>query len=477
LKRDRTKGVAIPESDPNTENPLISPAFKAVNVAEKMGAGQAEVYAVRRVISTCSIEKLEVTFAQRKVQAGVGIRVALGKRVGFSCTSDASEQSVKESIEKAIRIARARDEDPRFKSFPSKGKYQKVSGILDKKVREAKIEELIDRGRFLAETMRTYDKRIQSGSGTLTYIAYNRVVSNSLGLDLEENDTVVNAQVSSMAKEDGDVSSADYLQLARHAEDVDIEELGKTVSRLTVEQLHRKPIQTKAIDLVLHSYAVGDLLTHTLHPAFLGDNLDRNRTPFAGKKGEKVTSELISIEDNGILEKGYYSQSFDDEGAARRNTSLIRKGVVESFLYDSLWAGKANTESTGNSVRKDATGLKTYSSEPLIDTTNIVVNAGDRDFDHLVSEVDEGILVYNLIGAHTSNSSSGAFSVAGQTVFRIEHGEVVYPVKESMIGGSLTQLLSQVSGVANDVKTYENELRHRVTITPSIRFSDVKVSA
>jgi PmbA protein len=477
LKRNKIKTGTATESDPNNEVTLISPAFKAVTVAEKMGASQVEIYALRKIISTCSIEKLEVTFAQRKVQSGVGIRVALGKKVGFSCTSNASEQSIRESIEKAIRIARARDEDSRFKSFPSKGKYQKVSSILDKKVKEAQIEDLIDRGRSLAETMRTYDKRIQSGSGMLTYIAYNRAIANSLGLDLEENDTVVNAQVSSMAKEDGDVSGVDYLQLARYADDVDIEELGKTVSRLTVEQLHRKPIQTKTIDLVLHSYAVGDLLTHTLHPAFLGDNLDRNRTPFAGKMSEKVASELISIEDNGILEKGYYSQSFDDEGAARRNTSLIRKGVVESFLYDSLWAGKANTESTGNSVRKDATSPKTYSSEPVIDTTNIVVKAGDRDFDQLVSEVDEGILVYSLIGAHTSNAASGAFSVAGQTVFRIEHGEIVYPVKESMIGGSLTQLLSQVSAVANDVKTYENGLRHRVTISPSIRFSDVKVSA
>jgi PmbA protein len=231
------------------------------------------------------------------------------------------------------------------------------------------------------------------------------------------------------------------------------------------------------VDLILHPHAVGDLFSHTLHPAFLGDNLQRNKTPFAGKLGEKVASELMSVEDNGIIEKGYASQSFDDEGGARRNTPLIRDGVVESFLYDSLWGNKVGTESTGNSTRKDVTGLRTYSSEPIIGTTNVVVKPGDRSFEQLVSEVDEGILVYSIIGAHTSNAASGAFSIAGQTVFRIEHGEIAYPVKEAMIGGSLTQLLSKVSGVANDVTTYEDELRHRVTISPSIRFTDVKVSA
>ncbi len=477
MKRSKAKTDVNGEDDPYTDTSLISPAFKAVTIAEKMGASQAEVYALRRVIFTCSIEKLEVTFAQRKVQAGMGIRVALDRKVGFSCTSSASEQSIKETIEKALKIARAREEDPRFKSFPSRSKYQKVPGILDKQIREAQIEELIDSGRSLAEVMRTYDKRIQSGSGMLTYITYNRAISNSYGLDLEESDTVVDVRVSSMAKDNGDVSGVDYLELARHASDVDVEQVGKTVSRLAVEQLRRKPIQTKTVDLVLHPHAVGELLSHTLHPAFLGDNLQRNRTPFAGKLGEKVASELISIDDNGVIEKGYASQSFDDEGIARRNTPLIKEGVVESFLYDSLWANKAGIESTGNSSRKDVTGLRTYSSEPTIDTTNVVVKPGDRDFEQMVSEVDEGILVYSIIGAHTSNAASGAFSIAGQTVFRIEHGEIAYPVKEAMIGGSLAQLLGKVSGVANDVTTYEDELRHRVTVSPSIRFTDVRVSA
>ena len=475
MKGDKVRADAVAKG--YSEGTLISPAFKVVSLAEKMGADQVEVYAVRRVISTCSVEKLEVTFAQRKVQTGVGVRVALGRKIGFSSTSSASEESIKRSIEDALKIARAREEDSRFKSFPPKNKYQKIPGILDRKVKEARIEELIDKGRSLAETMKTYDERIQSGSGMISYIVYSRAISNSWGLDTEETDTVVDVRVSSMAKANGDVSSGDYLGLARYAADVDIEQVGKTASRLTVEQLGRKPIQSKAMELVLHPHAVGQLFSHTLHPAFMGDNFQRGKTPFAGRLGKKVASELISIEDNGVMEKGYASQSFDDEGTARGNTQLIRKGVVDAFLYDSLWANKAGTKSTGNSIRKDNTWMRTYSSEPVIDTTNIVVKPGDRSLEQLIAEVDEGILVYALIGAHTSNAASGAFSIAGQSVFRIEHGETVYPVKEAMIGGNLIELLGKVSGVGNDVTTYEDELRHRVTVTPSIRFSDVKVSA
>ncbi|WXG43617.1 MAG: TldD/PmbA family protein [Promethearchaeati archaeon SRVP18_Atabeyarchaeia-1] len=456
---------------------LAPTASKAVARAEKTGATQAEAFALRRVISACFIERLQVTFAQRKVQSGLGIRVAMGKKLGFSCTSNLSEKPMNETIEKALRTARAREEDPRFKAFPAKGTYQKVRGISDKQVRNAQIEELIDKGRTLAEAMRNYDKRVESGSGTITYITYNRAIANSAGVDLEETETLVDARVSSMAKGDGDVSGVDYLQLARNSSDVDVEQLGKTVSKLCVDQLARKPIETRSMDLVLHSYAVGDLFAHTIHPAFMGDNLQRNKTPFAGKLGKKILSDLISIEDNGVIEKGFASQSFDDEGNPRKNTRLIEKGVINSFLYDSLWANQANTKSTGNSTRKDVTGLRTYSSEPIIETSNIVVRPGTKDLEKLISEVEDGVLAYTVIGAHTSNQVSGAFSIGVQTAFKIEGGEIKYPVKEAMIGSDIVQLLRNVNEVGNDVRTYEDELRHRVTITPSIRFSNVKISA
>jgi PmbA protein len=456
---------------------LASMASKAVDSAEKKGASQAEAFALRRIISSCFIEKLEVTFAQRKVQSGVGIRVALGKRIGFSCTSNLSEQPMKQTIEKALNIAHAKEEDPRFSSFPSMGTYQKVKGIADKEVKDSEIEHLIEKGMTVAEAMRDYDKRVQAGSGTITYIAYSRAIANSSGADMEETETVVDARVSSMAKSDGDVAGVDYLELARNSKDVNFEQLGTTVSKLCVDQLARKPIETKTMDLILHSYAVGDLFSHTIHPAFMGDNLQRNRTPFANKLGKKIFPDLISIEDNGVLEKGYASQSFDDEGNPRRSTPLIEGGVIKSFLYDSIWANQAGTESTGNSCRKDNTGLRTYGSEPTIETSNIVVKPGTKDLEKLISEVDEGILAYTVIGAHTSNAMTGAFSIAAQTAFKIEHGEISYPIKEAMLGTDIVQLLGKTVDVGSDIRTFEDELRHRVTITPSIRFKEVKISA
>jgi PmbA protein len=456
---------------------LAAVGDRAVAQAEKMGATQAEAFTLRSMISTCSIEKLEVTIAERKAQTGIGIRVASGKRIGFSCTSSLSDQSTKEAIEKAFKIARSKEEDPRFKSFPSNSGSKRVAGIFDKKIEESQIEDLIGKGRSFAEAARNYDKRIQTGSGALTSILYERAISNSLGVDLEESDTVFSSYMSTMAKDESEVSSGQYMESSRNLSDVDVERVGKMASKLAIQQLKRKSIETKTMDLVMHPYAIGDLLGNTLHSAFMGDNLMRNRTPFATKSDQKVISEFVSVDDDGTIDRGLGSQSFDDEGTPRRKTQLIDRGVVKSFLYDSLWASQAKTESTGNSHRKAPGGTKTYGSEPVIDTTNVVVGPGNRSFEELLSEVNEGIFTYYLIGAHTANEASGGFSVALQTAFKIDHGEIAYPVKEAMIGGNLVQFLNKVSAVGNDVRSTPFNIRNRITITPSIRFSGVKISA
>jgi PmbA protein len=477
MKSTKSKERHSKEASAAPEIRLAEVSARAVAQAEKMGASQAEAFSLRSVISTCSIEKLEVTIAERKIQTGIGIRVASGKRIGFSCTSSMSDKSVDGTAEKAIKIARSKEEDSAFKSFPTHNGLKRVAGILDRKIVESQIEDLIEEGRSLAETAKNHDKRIQTGSGVLTSILYDRAIANSLGVELEESDTVFNSYMSTMAKDEGEVSSGQYMMSARNINEVEIDQVGTMASKLAVEQLKRKPIATKSMDLVMHPYALGDLLGNTFHPAFLGDNLMRNRSPLAGKLGQSAISELVSVDDNGTIDKGLCSQSFDDEGTPRRKTTLVSKGVIKAFLYDSHWASRARTESTGNSQRKGPGGTKTYGSEPTIDTTNIVIKPGDSNFEKLLSEVDDGIFTYYLIGAHTANEASGAFSVAVQTAFKIERGEIAYPIKQAMLGGTLLQFLSKVSAVGSDVMSTPFNLRNRVTTTPSIRFSDVKISA
>jgi PmbA protein len=91
-----------------------------------------------------------------------------------------------------------------------------------------------------------------------------------------------------------------------------------------------------------------------------------------------------------------------------------------------------------------------YTLEPIIGPHNLVLKPGRGSREDLIKEVQNGLLVRGFIGAHTSNVQSGDFSLALDCVFRIENGDLTFPVKQAMIGGNMPSILKQVRLVASN---------------------------
>ena len=69
----------------------------------------------------------------------------------------------------------------------------------------------------------------------------------------------------------------------------------------------------------------------------------------------------------------------------------------------------------------------------------------------------EGVLVKgSLIGALHSNVITGDFSVTADTAFKIENGEVTFPLKQCTVAGNLYEALNSVITIGNDSKAVAN---------------------
>ena len=71
-----------------------------------------------------------------------------------------------------------------------------------------------------------------------------------------------------------------------------------------------------------------------------------------------------------------------------------------------------------------------------------------------ISEIDKGIIVSSVLGAHTANPISGDFSVEASNGFLIENGEITSPVKKAMISGNIYEGLKDCSGIKSEIKQY-----------------------
>jgi len=81
-----------------------------------------------------------------------------------------------------------------------------------------------------------------------------------------------------------------------------------------------------------------------------------------------------------------------------------------------------------------------------------VVKPGNVSFEAMVQSIDEGIIVEQLLGAGQGNSLGGDFSGNVLLGYKIEKGEIVGRVKDTMISGNVYQLLKNIAAIGSDAK-------------------------
>jgi PmbA protein len=159
------------------------------------------------------------------------------------------------------------------------------------------------------------------------------------------------------------------------------------------------------------------------------------------------------------------SRPFDDEGVASRRIPLVEKGTVRSFMYDLQTAGLARAESTASAER-------TLTSQPQISTTSLIFEPGTMTLAEMVSQIEEGLIVEDLMGAGQGNVMGGDFSGNVLLGYKIEKGEIVGRVKDTMVAGNVHQALANVSAIGSEARWINGAI-----YTPPLVFERLTVSA
>ena len=249
--------------------------------------------------------------------------------------------------------------------------------------------------------------------------------------------------------------------------------IGTSAAKNAVECFGKRALPEKHIGAVVFEIVSWNQLFSVIFPAGIsGYNVQENRSFLKGKLGQQVTSEDVSIFDDGTLPDGIGTVRMDDEGVPRQKTPVIEKGMLTNFLYDNYSARRESRESTGNASRPRMP-TPSYASLPTVRPSNLVLEAGKGNLEALVGEVKNGVLLKGgLIGALHSNVVTGDFSVSADNAFKIENGAVAYPLKACTVAGNLYQALNAVTAIGSDLRN----LYSGTAINPSVVIDKIVVS-
>ncbi len=446
------------------KNQMISLAEDTVKAAVGKGAQEAEAYVYEGQATNVGIELGQISKSHRIIDRGLGVRVAANRAIGFAYTNILDDTAAVESVViRALSAAKASKPDPDWKGLPQKKPYGIVEKTYDSKVVELDSEDLVNIASTMLNAAGQVDKRVFPIEGGIGSAYISNAVANSNGIASFDKGTVIECSLAAIARDGSKVTPVCFEFNAARNYNIDPAGVGEEAAKLAVSALKTKPIETKTTTLILTQFALQDLLAYTLINAVKADSVQRDQSPFKGKIGETVASESLTISDDGLFRGGMRTWVFDGEGVPHQNTPIIEEGVLRNFLYDNYAAKKEGKESTGNASRAG------YLSTPGIETTNFHLMSGDKSSEDMLSEVEDGLLIYYLQGAHSSNPVSGEFSVVATPAWKIEKGEVTHCSRGVMLAGNIFEVLKNVSAVAS------NERQVGSLIAPWVEVESVRV--
>ena len=184
-------------------------------------------------------------------------------------------------------------------------------------------------------------------------------------------------------------------------------------------------------------------------------------TMFAGKEGEKVAADIVTLIDDPFHEKKFGHCPFDAEGVAVYTKSVIEDGMLKTLLYNRMYAKKFDTETTGNATSAKGIGVQ-----------GLYLKPGELTEEELLAKLGDGLYITELNGLHAGvNAVSGDFSLQAAG-FLVEGGKKTRAVKNITVADNFYKLLFKVTAIADNLSFGTGSIFG----APDVMFSDIAIS-
>src|ERR1700681_3400833 len=422
-------------------------ATDVVSRAMKGGATAAECV-VREGDEFSTVVRLgQVETLKESGSRAIGVRVFFGQRAASTYSSDFSAAGIERMLKSALELATICSEDP-FAGIPEAGKLGSLSGDLHlyhEDVYSLPGAERIEYARRAEKAALDTDPRIKNSEGGSFDAATGRkVLANSHGFVGEYRRSYCSVAAVPIAQGESGAMQRDYwYSVARNLGRLDSpEEVGKIAAQRTLRRLGGRKVKTAKVPIILDPMVATSILGH-IFEGINGDSVYRSASFLAGKLGEKIAGDQVTVIDDGTMVGGFGTSPFDGEGIPTRRTVVIEKGVLKSYLLNTYTAKKLGLQTTGNASR----GL---AGTPGIGPGNYFLEPGEKTAQEIIAGIPEGLYVTEFLG-HGANLVTGDYS-RGASGLWISGGELTYPVEEITVAGNLKEMFFNISEIASDLE-------------------------
>jgi TldD protein len=422
-------------------------AARILDAARGRGAAFADLYLQQSLVTRLTLVEQTIESVEQGVRAGGGVRAVDGDRTGYAYADSFAEEPLVEAARDAAAIATRGAAPTGALSFP--GVTAPVPIVHCARPLDLVSED--ERVRWLEradQAARAYDPAVEQVTIDYTDEMTRFAIINSDGVWIEDAMPLLYLRINVIAVRNGKRGTGtERVSFRRGAEQMDGDAAGKAgqeAARQAVAMI--EAVDAPAGEMPVILAAGGGVLFHeAIGHGLEGDGVYRGTSFYAGKVGQVVGSERVTLIDTGARPDLRGSFNVDDEGTPPLENKLIEKGVLKGFLTDRISATMLEAPRTGSGRRQS------YRYPPLVRMSNTYLERGEDDVEEIIRSTKSGIYARALGGGEV-DTTSGNFTFGVLEAYRIEDGKIGAPVRGANLVGNGPEILKRIDRIGPDLK-------------------------
>ncbi len=273
---------------------------------------------------------------------------------------------------------------------------------------------------------------------------------------------------------------------------------GSMAVKSALQTLSGTEIDSGSYPVVLAPQAVADIVNNVLIPSLRLDSFYAGNSTFQGKLGKKVTSEILSVYDNGCKKGLAASKGITCEGLPTGKTELITSGILSGLLSNDYETKRILNDEKGeeklgvnphawqraiaprNGFRFGQGGGRNHDTIPSISPTNVIIE-GENELvlEELLSKVENGVYIGRIWYTYPINGIKAAdftATIVGDS-YLIRDGKLTEPLKPNTvrINDNMHSVLNNITGIENRQTATVLWAADEVIYAPHIALSQLKL--
>ncbi|HUV00318.1 MAG TPA: TldD/PmbA family protein [Bacteroidales bacterium] len=438
----------------------ISLTEKLVKKCLALGADAAEVYLQSDRNLSIRVLKSEIETVQEASSRGVGFRVIVDGKMGFSHCNDFNNGALEDTILRAVAFAKLSSPDEN-NILPDDAGITEIEDLFDPGISSEPMDKKINMALEL-EKIAMETRGITKSSGARYGEGESEVfIANSKGISKNFKSSGCSIGVNVVA-EKGDQRNTGGESCTRvfFSDLLPLEEIAAKASEKALALLDPVMIKTQKAAIIFDPDVARSLIGGIIS-SINGERVLQGASFLREYLNKQFATSLLTIVDDGTRKRSQGSAPFDGEGVPTIKNLLVEKGVLKSFIYNTTAAKRAGVKSTGNASRSGFTSL------PGIGVHNISMEPGSNTREEIIAATSKGLLLKEVTG-YGIDPVSGNFSGGGAGLW-IVNGEVIHPVKGITIAGRAFDILNAIDMRGNDIDM------NRTFSAPTFRVAEMQI--